>query len=131
MKRKYRVYDKKKKTYLSEFKYYIDCEGDLYLCTEWYGEKKPYGFELADPERFVVEWLVIEYNNQEIYQGDIVQWLGYEVRGGKQIRPKRNFLVRDLIKDGYKLSCLLSQCIPLEIINNIHKNPELLQKGIK
>ena len=72
---------------------------------------------------------------KEIYEGDIVQWAGYEVSNGKQMRPLRKkavgmnvdpsrntfiddcFHIQNLIEHGDKF---------ISVIGNIYENPGLL-----
>lgn len=72
------------------------------------------------------QYISLDSKHQEIYENDIVQYLGFEVRSGKQTRPVRKFVVDKTIESKYKLSCLLST-IGVERIGNIHENLELLE----
>jgi hypothetical protein len=51
--------------------------------------------ELENPKRFVVQQFtgIKDVNGVEIYEGDVVEYLGYEVSMGKQIRPKRQIVI--------------------------------------
>lgn len=72
------------------------------------------------------QYISIDSKNQEIYENDIVQYLGFEVINGKQKRPVRKFVVDKTIESKYKLSCLLTTT-GVEKIGNIHENLELLE----
>jgi len=59
---------------------------------------------------------------KEIYEGDIVIWLGYEVRGGKQVRPERLFTVTSDISELFRLSNIVAAgCHEPEVIGNIYE----------
>ena len=67
-------------------------------------------------------------NGVEIYEGDILRWYGYEVKGGKQIRPEKLLVVADYIRDAHKVLCITEGTDQtVEVIGNIHENPELLE----
>lgn len=74
-------------------------------------------------------------NGKEIYEGDIIQWNGYEVQNGKQIRPIRKRAIgmtvdafrNSFIDDCFHLQNLLEQGSNIEVIGNVHENPELIQ----
>jgi uncharacterized phage protein (TIGR01671 family) len=68
-----------------------------------------------------------KYGN-EIYEGDIVMWRGYEVENGKQIRPERILTISDYIKNTYNLMCITEGTGEVvEVIGNIYENPELME----
>lgn len=68
-------------------------------------------------------------NGKEVYEGDIVIYRGYEVENGKQIRPIRTREIKNFIKDTYSLLCITENTGNLvEVIGNIHDNPEMLKE---
>lgn len=64
----------------------------------------------------------------EIYEGDVVKFLGYEVRLGKQIRPERRFVVdgNDWIASLIRTSSVVECNGSAEVIGNLYENPELV-----
>ncbi len=71
-------------------------------------------------------------NGVEIYEGDIIQWAGFEVANGKQIRPERRLIVEDFIKDTHRLICITEGTgQTVEVIGNIYENKELLGGAMK
>ena len=65
-------------------------------------------------------------NGVEIYEGDIYKWRSYRVKDGKQLRPENVTVVTFDPQELYKLYCLVSDG-NVEVIGNIHENPELLE----
>lgn len=58
-------------------------------------------------------WLASGKNKEdwcgnEIYEGDKIKYLGYEVKNGKQIRPERVIDIKDFISDTNKIKNILS-----------------------
>jgi hypothetical protein len=68
-------------------------------------------------------------NGVKIYEGDIVTYLGHEVKNGKQIRPEKTILIgKDWPYDIYRMNNLMSVENTFKVIGNIHQNPELMEE---
>lgn len=61
-----------------------------------------------------------------IFDGDVIQWLGFEVREGKQIRPYRSYIL-DSFDVLFKIRNIVMENGTAEVIGNIHDNKELLK----
>lgn len=72
------------------------------------------------------QYICQDLKRQDIYENDIIQYLGFEIRNGKQTRPLRLFIVDRTVESKFKLSHLLTT-VGVEKIGNIHENLGLLE----
>ena len=86
-------------------------------------------FELGNENAELMQYTGLkDCQGVEIYEGDILRWYGYEVKGGKQIRPEKLLVVADYIRDAHKVLCITEGTGQMvEVIGNIYENPELLE----
>lgn len=96
----------------------------------WYGVSQRVRGDICEWESMRSTGLK-DKNGREIYEGDVVKWLGHEVRAGKQIRPERISTIGG--KYGWITDCFFLQNIAegngtQEVIGNIYENPDLVAK---
>lgn len=117
----YRVYDKTEKCY-SDKAFSID---QLGLC---YVQDEDGYWEEADEERYIVEQYtgLKDKNGKEIYEGDIVEYDWYVISDKPAYRTKEQVIFDDM---GARLgNDRIRNCSNVEVIGNIHENPDLLEK---
>jgi len=66
-------------------------------------------------------------NGIKIFEGDVFQWLGFEVNEGVQIRPTRKIIVEYKYDVLFGIRNIIESNGTGEVIGNIHDNPELLK----
>lgn len=67
---------------------------------------------------------LLDKSGKEIFEGDIVQWQGFEVLRGKQIRPIRKFVVEWNFLQLLRLENITRDNGTAEVIGNIYENPD-------
>ena len=130
---KFRAWDKGEKQYYydAEHTYDFQCSGKGCL-SESFGEV------LEQPERFVVEQYtgLKDKNGKEIYEGDIVKFDCGDQTPAEVVYQEGSYFIKAL-DDGTLFydpdankPCPLGwlEAYGLEVIGNIHENPELLEE---
>ena len=120
---KFRVWDVERKSWMNE--------QDVYNEVQEQGRWNPERGQFYKLMQFTG---LRDKNGKEIFEGDIIQWNGYEVQNGKQIRPIRKRAIgmtvdafrNSFIDDCFHLQNLLRQGLNIEVIGNVHENPELI-----
>ena len=132
---RYRVYDKEEKQY-SDAPFSVDQYGMLYV------QDEDEYWEEADDERYILEPCldVKDINNKVVHVGDIVFYttphydavtMGFdgEVEHNAVVEWSEDDLCFGLMEDGVGPYDIHDY--ELEIIGNVHDNPELIEKEIE
>lgn len=131
---KFRVYDKELKQYIRKAEgFHVLGEVMAFGVLETYMRENP-----CD-KMYLIRWndmLLQQFtgfkdkNGKDIYDGDLIQYKGYEVRDGKQIRPirikqigKSESYRNGFIDDCYILQNLVETDREVEVIGNSFENP--------
>lgn len=128
MRGNFRVWDNKDNRY-DYGDFFITTDGELLKDVGSYSVEV-WRCEHNEPGRYIVEWCtdLKDKHDNYIYEGDVVKWVGYEVKLGRQVRPEKTICINDYVKDTYRIFCITEGTgQTVEIIGNIHDNPELLE----
>lgn len=129
---KFRAWDKEKKRWMTpeiedeeESEIRLDLWGSITFKQPWYEQDDGIVVTLDGSNKFEVMQStgVKDENNVEVFEGDIVS---YFKKGNSIIEWKDGgFIIKRILDGEYDL--LQSRIAKIEVIGNIHQNPELLK----
>jgi len=67
-------------------------------------------------------------NDEEIYEGDIIEYTIHMVRSNEQIYPCKRMLIKWEFEVLYQLNNIVNMLRSVKIIGNIHESPGLLEE---
>lgn len=126
--RKFRVYSKLSKSYVEDETFFLTQDGSLF---HWNRVDPDRQCLVGLPEVFVVEFStgIKDKKGKEIYEGDIFQNDydgGYDVV--KWVERHAGFMLCYMGDEDESESLSLYKMDELEVVGNIHENPELLEE---
>lgn len=120
--------------YLKDNEFYINPDGSVYSAFESYDNKniRTNYIENFSRDDFDEGYIIVEQytglkdkNGKEIYEGDIVEYDWY-IRNDKSYKVKERVVFDDM---GARLgNDRIRNCSNVEVIGNIHENPDLLEE---
>lgn len=131
---RFRVWHTELGRYLKDNEFYINPDGSVYSAFESYDNKniRTNYIENFSRDDFDEGYIIVEQytglkdkNGKEIYEGDIVEYDWY-IRNDKSYRIKERVVFDDM---GARLgNDRIRNCSNVEVIGNIHENPDLLEE---
>ena len=129
---KFRVWDKKLKTYLNPEYFYITGEGRGFTCEHLPGMYSDRWVYMGTARFILMQYTGLkDKNGKEIYEGDILAYTWYEDKGQYGITHKQRMTIT-FINGSFSLGILASDSYQYskkdwEITGNRHENPKLLK----
>ena len=131
---RFRVWHTELSRYLKDNEFYINPDGSVYSAFESYDNKniRTNYIENFSRDDFDEGYIIVEQytglkdkNGKEIYERDIVEYDWY-IRNDKSYRVKERVVFDDM---GARLgNDRIRNCSNVEVIGNIHENPDLLEE---
>lgn len=131
---RFRVWHTELGRYLKDNEFYINPDGSVYSAFESYDNKniRTNYIENFSRDDFDEGYIIVEQytglkdkNGKEIYEGDIVEYDWY-IRNDKSYKVKERVVFDDM---GARLgNNRIRNCSNVEVIGNIHENPDLLEE---
>lgn len=131
---RFRVWHTELGRYLKDNEFYINPDGSVYSAFESYDNKniRTNYIENFSRDDFDEGYIIVEQytglkdkNGKEIYEGDIVEYDWY-IRNDKSYKVKERVVFDDM---GARLgNDRIRNCSNVEVIGNIHENPDLLEE---
>lgn len=121
---KYRGYNRKNKKWLYGF--YLQNRGQHFVCPDEFATGKTWEDYEIDPETLGQFTGMKDKHGVEIYEGDVISYVkGYKRdKNGDWVDDKETFVV-EFDNGVFSNHSLFSVSESVEIIGNIHDNPEL------
>lgn len=131
---RFRVWHTELGRYLKDNEFYINPDGSVYSAFESYDNKniRTNYIENFSRDDFDEGYIIVEQytglkdkNGKEIYEGDIVEYDWY-IRNDKSYKVKERVVFDDMrARLG---NDRIRNCSNVEVIGNIHENPDLLEE---
>lgn len=124
MSRGFRVWDKQTENYDWDREFVLNSSGELMELRSNHDGTWEYRF--VDTDRFIIEFNtgLKDKNGKKIHEGDIVEYDWYIIGSKPAYRVKEQVMFNDM---GARVgNDRIRLCSNVEVIGNIHENPELL-----
>lgn len=122
---KFRGFNRKNGVWLYGF--YLQNRGAHFVCPDEFAEGKSWDDYEIDPKTRGEYTGLKDQSGQEIYEGDVLKW-DEDDESSVVVYDPQNALFGMQYKDGRIYGLYDCQQKELEVIGNIHDNPELLEQ---